>query len=318
MAVYFVTGKLGAGKTLAAVSKIREYLNQGRKVATNLDIYLENVLPKKNKSTILRLPDKPRPEDLYNMGTGDGNHWEDNKTYDESKFGCLVLDECATWLNSRDYKDKERAEFLEYLLHARKYRWDIYFLVQDHKAIDKQIIEALCEHLVIVKRLDRVTIPMFTFWVSILTLGFVKMRLPKIHLALVYYGSGRSSMVTDRWFSYGSSLYSAYRTGQVFANDQMYYKDDFFDMRAPYTVLSPWHVKGRYYKGWKYKLLKLANRILNAVVRKQSIASPARLSAKRQETGTLQHNKKVSYLVHTICNEQKPERIPWTLKPQAI
>ena len=29
MTVYIVTGKLGAGKTLAAVSRIRDYLNRG-------------------------------------------------------------------------------------------------------------------------------------------------------------------------------------------------------------------------------------------------------------------------------------------------
>ena len=37
MAVYFITGKLGSGKSIAAVGKIRDYLNEGRAVATNLD-----------------------------------------------------------------------------------------------------------------------------------------------------------------------------------------------------------------------------------------------------------------------------------------
>ncbi|EBN6690252.1 zonular occludens toxin, partial [Salmonella enterica] len=34
MPVYFVTGKLGSGKTLVAVGKIRDYLVAGRRVAT--------------------------------------------------------------------------------------------------------------------------------------------------------------------------------------------------------------------------------------------------------------------------------------------
>ncbi|MFK4136821.1 zonular occludens toxin domain-containing protein, partial [Pseudomonas luteola] len=37
MAVYFVTGKLGSGKSLVAVGKIRDYMIAGRRVATNLD-----------------------------------------------------------------------------------------------------------------------------------------------------------------------------------------------------------------------------------------------------------------------------------------
>ncbi|HGS4937265.1 TPA: zonular occludens toxin domain-containing protein, partial [Vibrio parahaemolyticus] len=36
--VYFVTGKLGSGKTLTAVGKIREAFMRGVPVATNLDI----------------------------------------------------------------------------------------------------------------------------------------------------------------------------------------------------------------------------------------------------------------------------------------
>ena len=44
MAVYVVTGKLGAGKTLVAVGKIKDKLNQGCKVATNLDLNLDKLI----------------------------------------------------------------------------------------------------------------------------------------------------------------------------------------------------------------------------------------------------------------------------------
>jgi len=46
MAVYFLTGKLGSGKTLCAVGKIRDYLEEGRAVATNLDLNLDELLNK--------------------------------------------------------------------------------------------------------------------------------------------------------------------------------------------------------------------------------------------------------------------------------
>ena len=40
MAVYVVTGKLGNGKTLITVGRIRDALAQGCRVATNLDLDL--------------------------------------------------------------------------------------------------------------------------------------------------------------------------------------------------------------------------------------------------------------------------------------
>ncbi len=40
MAVYVITGKLGGGKSIASVSKVRDYLNEDRIVATNIDLKL--------------------------------------------------------------------------------------------------------------------------------------------------------------------------------------------------------------------------------------------------------------------------------------
>jgi hypothetical protein len=322
MAVYFITGKLGSGKTLAGVSKIQRYLLDGRRVATNLDIYTDELLPANNKEHIIRLPDKPRASDLYDMGTGDNNHWEDNQTYDESRFGALVLDECATWLNTRNYRDKERAAFIEYLLHARKYRWDVYFFVQDEKAIDKQILEALCEHLVEVKRLDRISIPMFTFWVSLLTFGFVKIKFPKVHLALVRYGVAKGTMVVDRWFMYGSRFYSSYRTGQVFSDDRIYLDNDFIDMRASYCVLSAWHIKGRYKPDWRQVMIAYCNKLIRKLTEVLTGRPPAARAAK---VGLLKTDcntsvflsdgitPRVSYLVRTISDGSAPKKFPLLL-----
>lgn len=116
MAVYFVTGKLGSGKSLSAVGRIREYMKQGRRVATNLDIYPDKLLHRNNREVLSRLPDKPRIEDLELLGTGDGKPLSD---YDESRFGLLVLDEMASWFNARGWADKSRHAVIEWFLHAR-------------------------------------------------------------------------------------------------------------------------------------------------------------------------------------------------------
>ncbi|MNZ29795.1 Zonular occludens toxin (Zot) [compost metagenome] len=229
MAVYFVTGKLGAGKSLAALDKIRERLSQGRRVATNLDLHLDGMFTECRTSAI-RLPDKPRPSDMEALGSG---YDSDNpRDYDESKFGLIVLDECGTWLNTREWNDKERRKLIDWFLHARKHRWDVMFLIQDIDSCDGQIVKSLCEHLVVCRRMDRFKL-----------LGI---KLPRMHFANVYYGR-TTEVHVERWTYRGNDLFDAYDTGQIFREDVLYQDDGTaVDMRASYTMLSAWHLKGRY------------------------------------------------------------------------
>ena len=120
-----LTMPTGAGKSLVAVGKIRDKLNAGCPVATNLDIRVHNMISRKAKKTKLyRIPDKPTSEDLSALGVG-------NTGYDDTKNGLIVLDECATWFNARSWQDKDRQKVLDWLVHARKLGWDIIFLIQD-------------------------------------------------------------------------------------------------------------------------------------------------------------------------------------------
>ena len=241
MSVYIVSGKLGQGKTLAAVGRIRDYLQQGRQVATNLDLNLDKLVKPSSRMHVTRLPDKPRPGDLVALGTGDGRPVTE---YDEQRFGLVVLDELASWLNSRSWNDKERAELLEWFIHARKYHWDVILIVQSVTVIDKQLREMLCENLVVCKRLDRFMVPLIGPIVKYLT-GF-KLKFPKAHVGTVYDGDNETGYKVDRWWYRGKDLYGAYQTGQVFALDQLHTDKGPIDMRASYTLLSAWHVHGRY------------------------------------------------------------------------
>ncbi|HDS1045329.1 TPA: hypothetical protein QDZ42_004016 [Stenotrophomonas maltophilia] len=228
MAVYFITGKLGSGKSLAALDKIRERLSDGRRVATNLDLYLDEMFTF-CKSTATRLPDKPRAEDM--IALGDGYETEDPRDYDEKKFGLIVLDECGTWLNTREWNDKERRKLLDWFLHARKHRWDVMFLIQDVESCDAQLVRSLCEHLVVCRRMDRFKI--------------ARIALPRMHIANVYYGRSTEVRV-ERWSYRGNDLFKAYDTRQVFKDDVDFTDAGPVDMRASYTMLSAWHLKGRY------------------------------------------------------------------------
>ncbi|AOE85599.1 zonular occludens toxin domain-containing protein [Pseudomonas sp. TCU-HL1] len=142
-----------------------------------------------------------------------------------------MLDECGTWLNSREWNDKERRKLIDWFLHARKHRWDIIFLIQDIESCDAQIVRALCEHLVVCRRMDRFKI-----------MGF---GLPRFHVANVYYGR-TAEVKVDRWMYRGTDLFKAYDTRQVFRDGIEFYEQGPVDMRAPYSMLSAWHLKGRY------------------------------------------------------------------------
>lgn len=239
MAVYFVTGKLGAGKTLCAVGRIRDYLAHGRPVATNLDLNLSNLLhPFAKTPRLFRVPDKPKVEDLELIGSG-------NTTYDESKNGLLVLDECGTWFNARSWNDKTRQPVINWMLHARKLGWDVIFIIQDISIVDKQAREALAEHVVYCRRLDRLTLPVVGFLYSIVT--GKKLPMPRVHLAVVKYGDQANALIVERWTYRGGDLYTAYDTKQAFTD---YYED------GVYSLLTPWQKCGRYMvpRNWSYKM----------------------------------------------------------------
>lgn len=237
MTVWLFTGKLGAGKTLAAVDRIRKHLGQGLRVATNLDLNLDVLCGKQSKQTVLRLPDRPTAEHLHGMGLG-------CSSYDESKFGLLVLDECAAFLNAREWGDKSRHQLIEWFVHARKYRWNIIFIAQDVNMIDKQIRTALIEHLVTCRRLDKLAIPLVT---PLGKLFGLNLRPPKLHLAIERYGTSPHAFISDRWMYSGRDLYAAYSTSQRLGTGQEIQPDGkLIFMDAPRTLISGWHLAGRY------------------------------------------------------------------------
>jgi hypothetical protein len=229
MADYIIHGKKGNGKSLVVVGRIRDALLAGKKVATNLDLTLENLLPPGHRAVeCYRLPDHPTIDDLEALGKG-------SEQIDESSYGLIVLDETAAMLNARTFGDKGRQSLLNYFVHSRKLGWDTYFICQNPAQIDKQVRESLVELSVSCKRLDRLRIPFigpFTKHVF----GF-ELRAPKVHVATVRYGLDRDALISDRWTYMGRDLYAGYDTRQVFRDD--------YDSGL-YCYLSPWHVKGRY------------------------------------------------------------------------
>ncbi|MGX4644439.1 zonular occludens toxin domain-containing protein [Massilia sp. SYSU DXS3249] len=256
MAVYAITGKLGSGKGKGAMHVARQYLRAGKRVAGNMDVFMEHMDNERSRASYIRVPDKPTATDLYMLGSGNpfvkfttdirqtkdglkGFAPTDMQLLDgfgEEHNGALFLDECGSWLNTRTYADKGRADLLEWMIHARKYGWDVYFIMQNINQADKQLREALFEYVVRFTRLDRLRVPLVSDVVQGVTAGALKGNLPRLHIGVVRLGSNPDALVADRWTFRGDDLNKVYNTTQVFSDNYPH---------GTHCLLSPWHLSAR-------------------------------------------------------------------------
>lgn len=255
MTDYAYVGKKGTGKSKHAVITMRDrYFKRGRMVASNLDLNLKSLLGTMSKRCYIRIPDKPTEFDLLAAGHGNPD------TYDEEKNGAMVLDELGTWMNTRTFSDKGRAGVLDYLAHGRKHGWDCYYIMQDIQQVDKQLRESFIEQTVRHIRFDKVRIP---FIGSLLSLLFTERAgyLPRFHTATSRLGTNPQDVVCDRLMFTGKDVEGAYDTRQVFQTSYPH---------GTYTVLSPWHIEGRFTQAasvpWWRSIFKATPRPVRAVV----------------------------------------------------
>ena len=97
--------------------------------------------------------------------------------------------------------------------------------------MDSQARESFAEHVVYCRRMDRFNIP------------FLKLPLPKVHLAVVKYGDGAFAPTVDRWWYNGKHLYNAYDTEQVFSANN--------EIQAISRMLPAYYTHGRYISKWE-------------------------------------------------------------------
>ena len=153
-----------------------------------------------------------------------------------------MLDELGSWLNSRGFNNPERAALLDWLIHARKKDWDVYLVVQNIDMIDKQVRIGLAEYQVRLIRADKIKIPVVGTFLG------KKGRLPKFHIANVSLTDVPGITIDREWFK-GEYLHAGYDTLQIFRDwarspADPRFKDELYG--GPYTMLSAWHLKGRY------------------------------------------------------------------------
>lgn len=209
MSNFAVHGKLGSGKTKYAVWCIRSALESGRRVAGNVNVRLDR-LTSRRAAWYTRVPDKPTARDLEALGHGNP------ESFDEDRNGVLVLDELATWLNARSFADPARRGVLEWLVHSRKFGWDVYFLMQHPGQVDKQVREPLLEYSVAMRKLDRVRLPLVGWLMQRVGLRGTYPR--GTHWASVRL-MDTPGMIVDSVVFKGADLHEAYDTRQAFVAD---------------------------------------------------------------------------------------------------
>lgn len=225
-----VTGKLGAGKGLCTVGRIRDYLARDKPIVTNMDLYPEHFKDKYNdKIRIYRIPDKPKVSDLLMCGLG-------NDTKDPEENGLAALDECATWFNAHDWNKPESREINDFLVHLRKRGWDAIFQVQSIESMNTQakrnIItsEARCQFV------KQIYVPILSPFIRLIT-G----RTPKLPKFMRFHSMRmtnlESGILEEKLRYRGEELYKYYDTSQIF--DSSY-------PHGTYCLLTPWHLVGRY------------------------------------------------------------------------
>lgn len=231
MTDYALTGKKGTGKSKHAVLIMRDwYFKKKRRVATNLDVNLEAMFGPMSRQTYVRIPDKPKAFDL--LAAGHGNP----ESYNEDFNGALILDEMGTWLNTRTFADKDRAAVLDYFAHARKHGYDTWYIMQNVVQVDKQLRESFIEQTVRHTSFKRVKVPFFG-WILGALFGERAAYLPDFHTGVFRIGVNPQDMVTNRAVFTGKDIEPCYDTRQVFLENYPH---------GTHSVLSPWHVTGRY------------------------------------------------------------------------
>ena len=131
MTIYLYSGTPGSGKSLHATRIVRERLRYAKlPVIANYDLS-----PDKGGELFRYVPNSElTPAFLH----GFASEWWASHRFREDGI-LLVLDECQLLFNSRDWQTKDRMAWLEFFSQHRKDGYQVIFVAQFDRMIDRQI-----------------------------------------------------------------------------------------------------------------------------------------------------------------------------------
>ncbi|MEG1916755.1 MAG: zonular occludens toxin domain-containing protein [Muribaculaceae bacterium] len=145
MTISLYSGTPGSGKSLHATKLIRDSLNYKKPVIANYR--LSDAV--KNYSFFTYVNNEAlTPEFLYSYAAG---YWSDHRKFKEDHI-LLVIDEAQLLYNSREWQQNLRMEWLEFFSQHRKYGFEVIFIAQFDRMLDRQI-RSLIEYELIHRRL---------------------------------------------------------------------------------------------------------------------------------------------------------------------
>lgn len=237
----FLEGVRGSGKSKIAVAEIQTYLKQNKRVATNLDINLALIAPG-TKSEFVRLPDIPRSVDFESLGKAYPELDPDNPdTYDENKFGLIVVDELLVSFNSRSWNDPDRLKLVSWMVQSRKFGWRLWLICQDVDAVDKQLRETLLQEIWACRSgKNFFSSPVLGKLLNLFINPIIKLTAPLgFHICNVYTGKRKDKIhLAQTFFFKRYDLHPYYKTAQTFLPDNhINTQGKVIDMRASYCPL---------------------------------------------------------------------------------
>lgn len=216
MTIELYTGFVGSGKSYCAT-----------KIACNIVD-----APLSNKYVIANFPIKPKKKFLHFIYKGENKfHSLDRWIYksneeltvdyliekslqmgwNKKEGSCLLIfDEASIPFNARTFQRADRLDWIKFLSQSRKFGYDVIFITQDARMLDKQI-RALCEYEIVHKKLNN----MFALsWLSLFRLT--------VFAQVKYWNAvnARFSRGQLRLFKYSKRIASRYDTLRLFDVDE--------------------------------------------------------------------------------------------------
>jgi len=259
---YVVTGTRGSGKGAYSVFRIKQALAEGRRVATNMHLFMDHIGDDTTHYNVTRLPDFPTGDFLYQLGQAYDFDSNKPETLDPTKEGLMVLDEASLYLNSARAKDFDA--LVKYLVLSRKLGWNILIVCQNKDQLQDTIYKSLADKLIVCRDNVNFRIPYLS---SLLERFGLESFIKDSHSAFVFGGRSELDALEKEVPFKNRPHRLSYSTAQLFTDQTEYLGDDFVDMRSSYSYLPSLYLTGNYYL---QKLEDQKNNVFN-IFNKESV-----------------------------------------------